>query len=82
MTAAKGPTEAMRVVRKADMDEIVGWLDDNMAAAIIATGATRDELMEAYGWLTADDALHRAPHGTVARLRELLEAATEQPEGR
>ena len=86
MTSASDPAGRKRVVSKADIDEIVGRLDDAAAAAIIAMGASRDELLEAYAWLTADDAqrrrLHSAPHGTVARLLSLLEAEIVPPEER
>ena len=86
MTSASDPVERKRVVSKADIDEIVGRLDDAAVAAIIATEATRDELLEAYAWLTADDAqrrrLHSAPRSTVARLLSLLEAEIGPPEER
>ena len=86
MTATNGRGATTRIVSKEDIDEIVGRLDDAAAAAIMATGASRDELMEAYAWLTADDALrrrlHHAPHGTVAWLCELLAAEMEPPEER
>jgi hypothetical protein len=85
MTSASDPAERKRVT-KTDIDEIVGRLDDAAAAAIIATGASRDELVEAYAWLTADDAqrrrLHSAPRGTVAQLLSLLEAEIVPPEER
>lgn len=78
------PTETRRVVTKEDIDEIVGRLDDAATAALIATGASRDELLEAYAWLTADDAqhrrLHHAPGGMIARLYDLLEAEIVPPE--
>ncbi len=86
MAAMAGPPEQRRVVTKQDIDEVVGRLDDAAATAIVATGASREELLEAYAWLTADDAqrrrLHRAPSGTVARLCDLLEAEISPPEER
>ncbi len=86
MAAMTDPTESKRVVSKEEVEEIVGRLEDAAVSAIIATGASRDELLEAYAWLTADDAshrrLHRAPHGTVARLCDLLEAEMVPPEER
>ncbi|MGO8915489.1 MAG: hypothetical protein ACLQJR_06230 [Stellaceae bacterium] len=86
MASMMGPTGEQRIVTKKDIDEIVGRLDDAATAAIIATGASRDELLEAYAWLTADDAqrhrLHRAPHGMIARLCDLLEAEIAPPEER
>jgi hypothetical protein len=86
MTSAPGPVERKRRITKDDVDEIVGRLDDAAAVAVIATGASRDELLEAYAWLTADDAqhrrLHQEPHGVVARLYDLLEAEIQPPEER
>lgn len=86
MAPVSGSTEQKRVVTKEDVDEIVGRLDDAVTAAIIATGATRDELLEAYEWLTADDAqhrrLHQGPGGTIAGLCDLLEAEITPPEER
>jgi hypothetical protein len=80
------PSEERRIITKEDVDEIVGRLDDATTAALIATAATRDELLEAYAWLTADDAqhrrLHREPHGKVAWLCDLLEADIVPPEER
>lgn len=86
MTATPRPPGQQGVVTKQDIDEIVGRLDDAAVAAIVATDASRDELLEAYAWLTADDAqrrrLHRAPSGLVARLCDLLEAEISPPEER
>lgn len=86
MPPETGSTEQKRSVTKEDIEEIVGRLDDAATAAIIATGANRDELLEAYAWLTANDAQHRrlhsAPHGTIAWLCELLEAEIVPPEER
>jgi hypothetical protein len=57
---------------------IVGRMDDFRVAEIIASGATKDELLEARQWVSSDDsiqrALHRQPHGRVARLCEILSA--------
>jgi hypothetical protein len=86
MALMVGPSEQKRIVTKEDIDEIVGRLDDAATAAIIATEASRDELLEAYAWITADDAqhhrLHRALHGTIARVYDLLEAEIAPPEER
>jgi hypothetical protein len=86
MTATPRPPGHQRIVTKQDVDEMVGQLDDAAVAAIIATGASRDELLEAHAWLTADDAqrsrLHHAPRGIVAQLCDLLEAEISPPEER
>jgi hypothetical protein len=78
------PLGNKRILMKEDVDEIVGPLEDSTIAALIATGASRDDLLEAYAWLTADDAqhrrLHREPHGTIAQLCEILEAEIAPPD--
>lgn len=60
-----------------DVIEIAGPLDDGRILQILKTGATKDELLEAFTWVSADDAmareLHRRPHGNVAQLCEILE---------
>jgi len=61
-----------------EIGEIVGELEPAAIASIIATGATRGEVLEAYAWLSGNDSmhreLHRMPHGTVAAVYEILEA--------
>ena len=63
--------------------EIMGRLDDAVMAAILRTGATRDEVLEAYAWLSSDDYLHRARHsaihGTAAEVYRILEAELAPP---
>jgi len=40
-----------------EIHDIVGPLDDAVVAAILATGATAEDVYEAYAWLTSDDRL-------------------------
>ncbi|HUZ75144.1 MAG TPA: hypothetical protein VMU87_19330 [Stellaceae bacterium] len=58
--------------------EILGPLDDAVLAAILRTDATRNEVMEAYVWLSADDQLRRERHSTIrgkaAEVCRILEA--------
>ena len=58
--------------------DICGRLDDMKIAAVIATGASPAELMEARTWLGSDDylgaELGRSMSGRVARLVDLLKA--------
>lgn len=82
---AKGQLSAER--RPATAEEItaiVAAVENGTLAAIIATGATREEVLEANTWLTADDQMHRelhhAPGGVVAHLLHILEAEIVQPE--
>lgn len=62
--------------------EIVGRIDDQRIAEIIATGATEAELIEAWTWLGAKEVTgrfdHRRPTGRSARLCDIL-AADEPP---
>jgi hypothetical protein len=84
---AKGELSAER--RPATAEEIiaiVGAVENGTLAAIIATGATREEVLEANTWLTADDDMHRElhhmPRGVVAQVLDILEAEIVQPEER
>lgn len=56
--------------------EIVGPLEDDRVAAIIGTGASAEEVMEAFTWLSADEALGPDPdhqlHSRVAEVYEIL----------
>ncbi|MDH3239408.1 MAG: hypothetical protein OEO83_01940 [Alphaproteobacteria bacterium] len=59
-----------------DVTSITGVLPDDRVAAIIATGANAEEVMEAFTWLTSDEPLGPDPDhrlgGTVARVYEIL----------
>jgi hypothetical protein len=74
------------VVQPATANEVVaitGPLDDGVMAAVSRTGVTRDEVMEAYTWLSADDYLrrerHSAIHGTAAEVYRIFEAELSPP---
>lgn len=55
--------------------QIVGLLDDERIAEIIATGADAKELAEAFAWYSGDDhTLRHQLSGVVAKLVEILEA--------
>jgi hypothetical protein len=67
------------VARPATASEIVaicGHLDDDVTAAIVATGATAAEVLEAFTWYSADDQigteLQRGQRGAVGRVYEIL----------
>ena len=55
---------------------IVGRLDEGRLIEILKTGASEEELIEAFEWLYSDDALaksrHHAPDSKVALLRDIL----------
>ena len=67
-----------------DIREIVGVLDDAVIGAIIDTGATVEEVAEAYAWLTADDSLSKelrhSCQGRAAIVCDLLASEIEAPE--
>jgi hypothetical protein len=62
-----------------DVIAIIGPADETLLAEISRTGATPEELAEAWGWVNADEALinqgRRLPSGRVAELIAVLEAA-------
>ena len=55
---------------------VLGPVDDVLVAQIIATGASEEELIEAYAWIAAEDALMNEgrpfPSGRVGNLVRLL----------
>ena len=59
-----------------DIIGVVGRIDDSIAAEIIATGATLEDLVEAFAWSSDEtDALADAEktlNGQVARVYEIL----------
>ena len=56
--------------------KIAGQLDDSLLIEILKTGASEAELVEAFEWLYADDALsksrHHPPDSRIALLRDIL----------
>lgn len=67
-----------------DIVAIIGPVEDVVIAEIIGMGATSEELVEAYAWLTADEALMGSgrplPASRVGRLIEILEAVDARDE--
>jgi hypothetical protein len=63
---------------------MLGELDDDVVAEIIATGATPEELAQAHAWLANDVPLISAGRplrsGRVARLVDIVTAITEEEE--
>jgi hypothetical protein len=63
---------------------ILGPVDETLIAEINQTGATAEELAQAYAWLNADEALinegRPLPSGRVAELVSLLEPADQDIE--
>ena len=76
----------MTTLTRAEIQTIAGPLDDELVIQILETGATADELTEAFGWFSDSygmkDAGHHRPTGRVVRLCEILETAqtADEPE--
>jgi|1186.fasta_scaffold277742_1 hypothetical protein len=64
-----------------DVRAVLGPVDDSLVAEVLATGASREELVEAYAWITNDEAPMNVGRplasGRVAQLIDVLEAAVE-----
>jgi hypothetical protein len=74
----------MSTVTRKDVTAMLGELDDDVVAEIIATGATPEALAEAHAWLANDEPLMNAgrplPSGRVARLVDIVAAISEEEE--
>jgi hypothetical protein len=64
-----------------DVRAVLGPVDDSLVAEVLATGASREELVEAYAWITNDEAPMNVGRplasGRVAQLIDVLEEAVE-----
>lgn len=73
----------MDLLTRAEIERVLGPVDDAFAAELITTGASEQELLEAHMWVTSDDAMVTrsvpAPTGKVAALIEIL-STREGPE--
>jgi len=73
-----------RTLTRQAITEILGRVGDHTAAAIIATGATAEQLMEARQWSIGDSSLDaqggRPLEGVVAELFDLLTAEQRVPD--
>lgn len=69
-----------------DVTAVLGPVDDTVIVEVLAVGATREELEEAFAWLNADDVLgrqlRRQPSGRVAELCEMLERQQQEMDRR
>ncbi len=70
-----------RALTRQEVIEVVGRMDDDRVAAIIATGATLEDLVEAYAWASDEtDALadaEKSLSGTVAEVYDILVAGED-----
>lgn len=67
-----------------DVGVVLGPTDETLVNDLVRTGATQEELAEAWAWVNSDEALlnegRRPPSGRVAQLIDLLAAAEEEDE--
>lgn len=65
-----------------DVVAVLGPADETLVAEVVATGATRAELAEAFAWASNDEALlgegRHLPTGKVAALVDLMSADEEE----
>lgn len=71
---------------RSEMERLVGPVDNQLAAEIVRTDATADELARAMAWIHADEALvndgQHLPSGRVAELVALLAPPEDDDEPR
>lgn len=69
---------ARNPLHRQDVTSIVGTLDDDKIAAILATGASEEEIAEAFAWANAEDdvlgEVEKSLSGTVAQIFDILTA--------
>ncbi|WP_225768981.1 hypothetical protein [Inquilinus sp. Marseille-Q2685] len=67
-----------------DVAGILGPVDETLVADVIRTGASREELVQAWAWVSSDEAMigdgRPLPGGRVAALVELLAPEEDEPE--
>lgn len=71
------PQTTSQTLTRDDVRILVGPVDDIVAAEIVGTGATREELARAFAWVENNEPMlnegRRLPTGREARLVEILE---------
>ncbi|MGB3867681.1 MAG: hypothetical protein WBA29_18865 [Xanthobacteraceae bacterium] len=67
-----------------EITAIIGPADEQLLSEIMLTGATAEELAQAWAWVNSDDVLIDAgqplPGGKIAELIDLLELIDDQPD--
>jgi hypothetical protein len=73
-----------RPATAAEIIAICGHLDDGVIARILATGATRSEVLEAFTWCSADDQigteLQHQRHRKAGEVYDILMREEPDPE--
>lgn len=77
-------TRESRPATRDEIVDIVGPLDDAVLMRILETRASPAEVLEAFAWSSADDAigteLERRPRGAAAQVYEILTVEEEEPD--
>lgn len=72
----------MTILPREDVASLLRSPDDTTVAEILTTGASREELTEAFEWRQKNEALMNdgrpLPSGRVAQVMEILEADEDQ----
>lgn len=67
---------------RSDIEKMLGPVDDHLAAEIVRTDASAEDLAQALVWISADEAMvndgAHMPTGVVAELIGLLDTADEE----
>ena len=67
-----------------EITAIIGPADEQLLSEIMLTGATAEELAQAWAWVNSDDVLIDAgqplPGGKIAELIDLLELIDDEPD--
>jgi hypothetical protein len=68
-----------------DVVGVLGPVDETLIAKLVATGASQEELAEAWAWINNDEALmgegRHLPSGKVAELADLIASEDLEAEG-
>ena len=69
-----------------DVRRILGTVEDDLVTEVLATGATADEIFEAYEWVSSEDRLgtdlDRTKRGRVAAVYDILVRDAEEMDER
>lgn len=69
-------------ITRSEIERLLGPIDNQLAAEIVATDATAADVAKALAWLQADEALvndgDHLPTGKVAELIGILETADDE----
>jgi hypothetical protein len=81
VTCCSKGERVMATLTHEDVRVVLGPVDDSLVAEILATGASPEELAEAYAWVTNDEALMNIGRplasSRVGRLFDILEPAED-----